>query len=89
MKTIARWLMAGCLVAVTQAEEPASITAKGNVWTLRNDSLQTTVAFVAGKLRMDGLQNRAVHVDHLQGFVSAPLFTHQLDGTTVAADARE
>jgi hypothetical protein len=86
MKAIALLLMGGCLVPATFAEEPASIAANGKVWTLQNDSLQTTVSFADGKLRMDSLQNRAAKVDYLQERASAPLFTHQLDGVAVAAD---
>ena len=72
--------------AASSAGEPASITAKGNAWTLRNDSLQATVSFVEGKLRMESFRNRAANTDYLQGQAGVPLFTHKIDGATVAAD---
>ena len=68
------------------AEEPASITAHGTVWTLRNDTLQVTVSFAEGKLRLDSLQNRAAHVDYLKGRPGMPLFAHWINGACVAAD---
>ncbi|MCX6878164.1 MAG: GH36 C-terminal domain-containing protein [Verrucomicrobia bacterium] len=86
MKTTALLLMAGLLAGAALAEEPASITANGKVWTLRNDTLQASVSFAEGKLRMDSLLNLAANVDYLKGQAAAPLFTHQIGGVAVAAD---
>ncbi|MCX6865869.1 MAG: hypothetical protein NTV46_06545, partial [Verrucomicrobia bacterium] len=86
MKTFILSLMGGFLVPAVLAEETASITARENVWTLRNATLQAVVSFADGKLRMDGLLNREAKSDYLQGQATAPLFTHQLDGVTITAD---
>ena len=68
------------------AQGPASISATGSSWTLRNDTLQATVSFADGKLRMESFQNRAADADCLKDQPAVSLFTHKLDGAMVAAD---
>ena len=43
-------------VAFAAAEEPASIAAQGNAWTLRNDTMQARVSFAEGKLAWKALR---------------------------------
>jgi hypothetical protein len=73
----------------TLNEETASVTVRRNIWTLRNESVEMAVSFVDGKLFIDGLRNPAAKVDYLHWSASVPLFTHQLDGVTIAADDGE
>ena len=74
------------IAALARAVEPAVITEHGNTWTLRNETLQATVAFSAGNLSLTSFSNRQAKRDYLKGRSPAPLFSFVIDGKSIAAN---
>jgi hypothetical protein len=68
------------------ADEPATISQKGNSWTLQNETLISVVKFTDGKLMLSDLYNREANCDYLKATAPASLFKYIIQGKTLTAD---
>jgi hypothetical protein len=84
--TLALFQALGDAASSARAEEPATVTERGSSWTLRSETLQVKVSFAEGSLHLDSFYNREAKTEYLANGSNMALFTHVVNGATLAAN---